>query len=611
MNKEEKNRAKRAKEQLKARLNKDTVEVLLDDKEHTIKPQGKEVGRITKALPQGRRTLSVYELADYLNRGCTIKASLLSSTTKNSFISSNIVALDVDNKKSYTTIDEFMKLTGEAQLKPFMIYETFSSTDEHQRFRVLYRFNRLITDINEINKLYNYVWSLFPEVDLDYSVDYSKILYGGKKVVLVNSSINNMPDLSNVSFIKPKTVSVVRIKDYDNNSIKHITKEEIRANLEALRPLYEGQYMDRDNINEKIKLTDLLNVELGERFRCILPGHNDEHPSARIILDKYNHNEQVYICTCDGSGYRTINLWQDIFNLSYSGAIKDISSILGIFNYTDYQQKASDFVNLLISYYDDSVPEDIRKYMDIHKLTSVYFILLDMVKIKAIKPVSKNPNDIAIYISNSEIAAEMKKRDIKGYGDVNRKLNLLSNIGIIRNLTRAEIDNSTINKESKYSNNIDYYCILDLTPKRIEFIKNQITTFKRTGYRTSGSNAQREINSLGEDFVRNNSRTQAYNKKKDYQVLRAVKTIIESGTKYFSEDDINKVMRDKNHSLTKKQAEKLIIDFLNRLVEPLELERTRVNKTNRKDLKIPKKYKSNSVIYIVSDNSITLIELIS
>ena len=611
MNKEEINRAKKAKAQLKARLNKDTVEVLLDDKEHAVKPQGKEVGRITKALPQGRRKLSVYELADYLNRGCTIKASLLSSTTKDSFISSNIVALDVDNKKSYTSINDFMKLTGEAHLEPFMIYETFSSTDKHQRFRVLYRFNRLITDVNEIDKLYNYVWSLFPEVDLDYSVDYSKILYGGKKVVLVNSSINDMPDLSNVSFIKPKTVPVVRTRDYNNNSIKHITKEEIRANLEALRPLYEGQYMDRDDINEKIKLTDLLNVELGERFRCILPGHDDKHPSARIILDKDNHNEQVYICTCDGSGYRTINLWQDIFDLSYGGAIKDISNILGVCNYTDYQQKASDFVNLLIAYYDDSVPEDVRKYMNIHKITSVYFILLDMVKNKAIRPVSKNPNDIAIYASNSEIAAEMKKRDIRGYGDVNRKLSLLTSIGIVRKLTRTEIDDSTINKDNNYSNNTDYYCILDLTQERIELIKNHIATFKRIGHRTSGSNAQREINSLGKDYVRNNSRTQAYNKKKDKQVLRAVKTIIDSGVKYFSEDDVNKVMRDKNHRLTKKQAEKLIENFLNGLVDPLELERTRVNKTNRKNFKIPKNYKSNSVIYIVSDNSSTLIELIS
>ena len=153
----------------------DEVEVLLDEVEHTSKPQGKEVGRITKALPNNRVKVAIPQFANFIERGCSFKASVLTSTTKDSFVSSNIVALDVDNKESYTTIDEFMKLTGKAQLKPFMLYETFSSKDDHQRFRVLYRFNRTITDAEEMEKLYNYVWSKFPTVDLDYSVDHSKI----------------------------------------------------------------------------------------------------------------------------------------------------------------------------------------------------------------------------------------------------------------------------------------------------------------------------------------------------------------------------------------------------------------------------------------------------
>ena len=312
----------------------DEVEVLLDEVEHTEKPQAKEAGRITKALPKNRVKVSIPQFASFIERGCSFKASVLTSTTKDSFVSSNIVALDVDNKESYTTIDEFMKLTGEAQLKPFMLYETFSSTKEHERFRVLYRFNRTITDSEEMEKLYNYVWSLFSTVDLDYSVDHSKILYGGKKVVFHNNSINEVPDLSNVSIVKKTTVKAAP-KQGPATHEKHITPEEIKANLEALRPTYEGQVMNAKDINENIKLTDLLNVSLGERFRCILPSHDDEHPSSRIIEDKNNPDEQVYICTCDASGYRLVNLWARLFNLSYSGAINDISKIVGISNNTE------------------------------------------------------------------------------------------------------------------------------------------------------------------------------------------------------------------------------------------------------------------------------------
>ena len=588
----------------------DEVEVLLDEKPHTQKPQAKEAGRITKALPNNRVKVTIPQLASFIERGCSFKASVLSSTTKDSFVSSNIVALDVDNKESYTTIDEFMKLTGEVQLKPFMLYETFSSTAAKQRYRVLYRFNRTITDADEVEKLYNYVWSLFSTVDLDYSVDHSKILYGGKKVVFHNNSINEVPDLSNVSYVKKNTVKTAP-KQGPATHEKHITPEEIRANLEALRPQYEGQVMNAKDINENIKLTDILNVSEGERFRCILPNHDDEHPSSRIITDKNNPNEQVYICTCDASGYRLINIWARLFNLSYSGAIKDISKILGVSNNTEYQKKASDFANLLIFNFEEAVDDEIKKYLDYHALRSTYFLLLEMVKYRAVRPVSKNPNDIAIYVSNSEIAAEMKKRGIRGFGDVNRKMNHLCNIGIIRNLTRDEIDESTLNKNTDYKNNTDYYSILDLTYERMSFIKSQIAQYKRVGYRSSGTNAQREINALGYDYVRNNSRTQSYNKRKDNNVLIAVKTIVESGAKYFSEEDVNRAIRNKNHKINKKQAEKLILDFLNKLVDPLGLERTRVNKKLRKGpYKVSNKYKSNSIIYLVPDNCKEIIDFI-
>ena len=69
-------------------------------------------------------------------------------------------------------------------------------------------------------------------------------------------------------------------------------------------------------------------------------------------------------------------------------------------------------------------------------------------------------------------------------------------------------------------------------------------------------------------------------------------------------------MRAKNHKMVKKQAEKMILDFMNALVEPLELERTRVNKKNRKHYKIDSNYKSNSVIYIVHNNNTEILDFI-
>ena len=579
----------------------DEVEVLLDEVEHTSKPQGKEVGRITKALPNNRVKVAIPQFANFIEKGCSFKASVLTSTTKDSFVSSNIVALDVDNKESYTTIDEFMKLTGKAQLKPFMMYETFSSKAEHQRFRVLYRFNRTITDSEEMEKLYNYVWSLFPTVDLDYSVDHSKILYGGKKVVFFNNSINEMPDLSNVSILKKKTVKAAP-KQTTATHTKHITKEEIKANLEALRAKFNGQVMNAKEINENIKLTDLLGVSLGERFRCILPNHDDKNPSARIIEDKNNPKEQVYICTCNASGNRVINIWAKLFNVSNTVAFKEMSSILGTSMNSEYQKKAKDFIDTLYDNYDVLMDDEVKRILDKKRLTHIYLLFLRIARSKAVAPISKNENDIAVYVSNEFIKDRMVKEKIAGARDINKKINELCRLGIIKKLTDSEIKPASLaesKKDAKY-NHIDYYCILDLTEDRIDFIKNTVAHDKEVGYRQYGTNTQRQINACGHDHIRGNVHTQAYRKKEDQSVITAVNTLIESGTGYFSEDDVSKLMRQKNHKLVKKVAEQRILDFMPSVVEDLGLKRIRVNKKTRKTFNIDKKYASNSIIYIVS-----------
>ena len=582
----------------------DEVEVLLDEVEHTSKPQGKEVGRITKALPNNRVKVAIPQFANFIERGCSFKASVLSSTTKDSFISSNIVALDVDNKESYTTIDEFMKLTGKAQLKPFMMYETFSSKAEHQRFRVLYRFSKTITDSEEMEKLYNYVWSLFPTVDLDYSVDHSKILYGGKKVVFFNNETNNMPDLSNVSILKKKTVKAAP-KQTTATHTKHITKEEIKANLEALRAKFNGQVMNAKEINENIKLTDLLGVSLGERFRCILPNHDDKNPSARIIEDKNNPKEQVYICTCNASGNRVINIWAKLFNVSNTVAFKEISSILGTLMNSEYQRKAKDFIDTLYDNYDVLMDDEVKRILDKKRLTHIYLLFLRIARSKAVAPISKNENDIAVYVSNEFIKDRMVKEKIAGARDINKKINELCRLGIIKKLTDSEIKPASLaesKKDAKY-NHIDYYCILDLTEDRIDFIKYTVAHDKEVGYRQYGTNTQRQINACGHDHIRGNVHTQAYRKKEDQSVIAAVNTLIESGTGYFSEDDVSKLMRQKNHKLVKKAAEQRILDFMPSVVEDLGLKRIRVNKKTRKTFNIDKKYASNSIVYVVSKSN--------
>mgnify|MGYP007002657065 FL=1 len=125
---------------------------------------------------------------------------------------------------------------------------------------------------------------------------------------------------------------------------------------------------------------------------------------------------------------------------------------------------------------------------------------------------------------------------------------------------------------------------------------------KAVGYRQYGTNAQRRINACGYTHIRQNVNVQGYSKKTDTLVLKTVESLIESGVRYFSEDDINKEMRRKNHKINKKDAQLKILNFLPDIVEGLDLNRIRVNKKTRKQYSIGKNYKSNSIVYTVDSS---------
>lgn len=586
----------------------DDVQILLDTTEHTSKPKGNEIVNITNKLPKNPTTLSVKELANHIVRGCSMKPSILRTTKSDSYVSSNIVALDVDNKdNNIVSIDEFLALSRQAGLHPFLIYESFSSTKECPRYRVLYRFNKTITDIEEIDKLYNYVWQQFPGVPLDHSVRYYSILFGGKSIKLLSNSTNIIPDLSNVSFIKKKqAINKATYKHTTVTNEKHITKEEVRANLIALRTKYAGQSMSAQEINKNIKLTDLLNVSIDEVFRCVLPNHNDEHPSARITIDKDNPDEQFYICTCEAMGYRTISLYKELFGLSSTtAAIKEILDLLEAG--TEYQKHAKEFIDTLYSNF-DYITEDIKLS---NKDRTMYLLFLRIAREKAIKPVSNNSNDITFYVSNSFIQNRMKQEGIPGARDLNISIAELCSLGLIRKLTAQEKDKQALLETRELTskkNDLDYYCILDLTDERIEAINNALRIRKEKRYRKYGTNAQRRINTYGYEYVRNNVHTQAYSKKQDKEVFLALTALIDSGATYFSENDINKAIRKRNHRINKKQAEKLILDFLGDLLEPFNLEHVRVKKATREQYGIDDRYKTNSIVYIVKQSDIEYLE---
>ena len=73
------------------------VDVLLDTVAYDEKPQGATIGAIANRLPQNQTTIAINDLVEAVSNGQSWKASVLTDTNNASFVSSSLVALDIDN----------------------------------------------------------------------------------------------------------------------------------------------------------------------------------------------------------------------------------------------------------------------------------------------------------------------------------------------------------------------------------------------------------------------------------------------------------------------------------------------------------------------------------
>ena len=289
------------------------VDVLLDNKiaKVTKKPVGAEIGKIAKRLPQYKRTISLRMLSTKVGKqGCSWKASVMSDTSNTSYVSSSLVALDIDNKESYTSVEEFMAL--EHKYQPCFIYETFSSVSERERFRVVYAFDSAVCDYNDMCLLYKEVQAQYPEVEFDLSVDPGKILFGGKKLRYFNNVVNKTPEFDALNVVCEAVES--EVGEYtpshsisENDPIKDV----IRGNLRNMVSEYGNRIVktsyDINDIIYKLPLGMVLglNVGVGKMFNCVLEGHSDNNASANIYQTK-KKGYYMYKCFgCDSSLYIT------------------------------------------------------------------------------------------------------------------------------------------------------------------------------------------------------------------------------------------------------------------------------------------------------------------
>ena len=504
----------------------------------------------------------------------------------------------------------------ESKYQPCIVYETFSSTSDHERFRVVYAFDSIINDYSTMVALYNEVKAQYPTVDIDASVDPGKILFGGKSLRLFKEVVNKTPEVKPVLKAAPIATKAAHITDVINDSIE-ITVFDVLENLSNIAENYAHiKNIDINEsyewINKNIKITDVLGINEDVRFRCILPDHQDNNPSARIAVCG---EEQVYMCSCEACGYRLITLLSKLLDMSENKARKFILDNLNIAYGSEYQKTTKLYVADLLVSVDKTMTPELTNYLNKRKLYQPYKLIIEFVYEHVSYESLSNDDKIAFFMSQNNLQEAMKQSYISGKAD--QKLTALCELGLLRKLTDSEIRTDALNKANKERealqsrlnketiNRIDFYELVDLSPSTIAKAMSMIKSMKDNAVRQRRNNVNRRINAFGAEEVMQNINVQStvdtkkHNKTKD-KLGTIISGLFESN-KYFNEDDLKDAYyaTDKKH-LTKAKAQQTVLDFIPAFIADGTVKRVRVNKESRKQHNISAKYKSNTFVYIAA-----------
>ncbi|NBK99843.1 MAG: hypothetical protein EOM50_17900 [Erysipelotrichia bacterium] len=330
-------------------------------KRYESKPQGVEIASVQKNL--SKTEISIEDLAQGLSHGATFKPAYLNGKKTTDWIEQQLFALDFDEG---TTIQEELIRCKELNILPCFGYTSFSYTPEHEKFRLVFCADRVITDIESRNKIQLSLMEAFKHCD-NKCKDGSRLFFGGRNLIHEDYSATiNTDEIIKyyVEEIKPAKVKKALIansgkvdKVKKECNIVNKSEENIQAimdrNADKLRGilgLEDLVYTDKKdsyyyqctpkpyhttfkcqndlyNYINSIDLAEYLGVG-NEMFNCILPSHEDDSPSAHIYIS--DNGTPLYKCFGCDKVRTIIGITEELAHCRRSEAIEFIKAVYGL-----------------------------------------------------------------------------------------------------------------------------------------------------------------------------------------------------------------------------------------------------------------------------------------
>ena len=151
-------------------------EVSFNGKRFNKKPSGSEIGKISNELYT--KSLDYTTLAHEVGEnGCTFSPAVYNGKRrKENYIGQQLIGLDFD---SGITFSEIKNIAEKYRLPILFAYKTFSYTEEHQKFRVVFALKGMVMDSFTCESLVSMFMKIFGECD-EACKDCSRMFFGGK-----------------------------------------------------------------------------------------------------------------------------------------------------------------------------------------------------------------------------------------------------------------------------------------------------------------------------------------------------------------------------------------------------------------------------------------------
>ena len=526
------------------------IKLVIDKVGYNSKPQGSDGGTITKRMTIDTvKEYLIEEIKESILQGKTIRPSYCGGR-EDSWKSQQLFMIDIDDNM---TITEAIEKCYKLNIIPNFIYTSFSHTEEHHKFRLVFVIDKEISDYNIAKKIHLYLMEMMGESD-EKCKNINRFYYAGKTIpfdsgnildsdnliekskdivindirakrkvkdnkdslnlssllssngvlgVLDNNDISNIPILYStpkLPSIEPEIYTIKAITNRDINILKSVYGKNEKK-------IFETNQEFIDYIRTEIDLGEFLGFHYPRSIRCIF--HDDNNNSAGIFQNE--DGAWIYHCFGCNVSYNIVGVIERL--ACFKSRPKTYKFIKEIFNLeimeTEWQKEQKEILleNLKIlnnGEFEDNSPQANKNIKGIkHYLEKLILIALDNIHNENL---TDEEGQVVFFASANYLAKQMGISP-NSINKIYQKLVVLTYHKLLNKLDDKELPERflkramAININSGKNNHINFFSIPSYTVNNFPDIEQRGKQWKDNHYTMKGVSREMFYRAEGLDMA--------------------------------------------------------------------------------------------------------------